>query len=198
MDKKFMVNKIWAFMIFISIIFSIFTNKITVINNTIVESAKTSLDILFKIFPVLALWMGLTKIAEESKLLDKLAIKLSPIFNKIFKEIPKGHKSISLIASNIVANAFGLGSAATPFGLKAMQSLQSLNKNKEKASKSMITFVILNTSGFTVVPTAIISLRMLYGSVNPTNIVFICMLSTLISTVFGIIIDSIYRRRYKD
>ena len=104
----------------------------TVVNNTIMESATKSLDMIIKIFPVLALWMGLMNIASKSKLLDKLSKLLSPILTKLFPEIPKNHESLSLIASNIIANMFGLGSAATPFGLKAMESLQKLNKINQK------------------------------------------------------------------
>ena len=87
---------------------------------------------LIKIFPVLALWMGLTKISEKSGLLNKISLKISPLLSKLFPEIPKGHESLGLIASNVVANVFGLGSAATPFGLKAMETLQKINKNKNK------------------------------------------------------------------
>jgi len=193
-----MVNLIWLILIVIGIVFGIFTNKLDVINSTIVDSTKVSLDMLLKIFPVVALWMGLTKIAEVSGLLQKLSNKLSPLLTKIFPEIPKGHESFSLIASNIIANIFGLGSAATPFGLKAMSSLQKLNQKKDTASRSMITFLVINTSGITLIPTTIISLRMMYGSLEPTKIVLACILSTFIATLGGLIIDRIIARRYKN
>lgn len=193
-----MVNIIWMVLIIVGIVFSFLTNNLEQVNTTIVDSTKISLDMLFKIFPVIALWMGLTKIAEESKLLEKLSAKLSPLLTKIFPEIPKGHESLSLIASNMIANLFGLGSAATPFGLKAMSSLQKLNKKKDTASRSMITFLVINTSGLTIIPTTIISLRMMYGSLEPTKIVFACILSTLCSTIGGIIVDRILARRYKN
>ena len=193
-----MVNVIWMLLIFIGIFFGLITNKLDIINASIVDSTKVSLDMLIKIFPVLALWMGLTKIAEDSGLLNKLSNKLSKPLLKLFPEIPKGDKSISYIASNIIANIFGLGSAATPFGLKAMESLQKLNKKKDTASRSMITFLVINTSGLTIIPTTIISLRMMYKSTNPTNIVFACIISTVLSTIGGIIIDRILARRYKN
>lgn len=193
-----MVNIIWIVLIASGIIFGLFTNKLEIINTTIVDSTKVSLEMLFKIFPVLALWMGITKIAEVSGLLKKLSSKLSPLLTKVFPEIPAGHESLSLIASNMIANIFGLGSAATPFGLKAMNSLQKLNKNKKVASRSMITFLVINTSGLTIIPTTIISLRMMYGSLEPTKIVLACLISTLIATIGGIIIDRILARRYKN
>ena len=193
-----MVNIIWILLIFLGILYSFFTNNLDNLNTTIIDSTKVSLDMLFKIFPVLALWMGLTKIAETSGLLKKLSNKLSPLLIRLFKEVPKGHESLGLIASNIISNIFGLGSAATPFGLKAMNSLQKLNQKKDTVTKSMITFLTLNTSGLTLIPTTIISLRLMYGSLNPTSIVLACILSTTISTISGLFMDRILRRRYKD
>ena len=193
-----MINIIWIILISIGIIYGILTNNLEVVNNTIIDSTKVSLDMLLKIFPVLALWMGLTKIAEKSGLLHNLSLKLSPLLSKIFPEIPKGHESLSLMASNIVANIFGLGSAATPFGLKAMSSLQKLNNKKDTASRSMITFLVINTSGLTILPTTIISLRMMHGSTNPTSIVFACLISTICATIGGLIVDRILARRYKN
>ena len=189
-----MVNKIWGFLIVIGIVFCLFTNNVEVINNEILNSCKTALDMTFKIFPVMALWLGIAKIAEVSGLLKKLSLKLSFILKFLFPEIPKGHESLSYISSNIIANMFGLGNAATPFGLKAMQSLQELNIKKDTASRSMITFLVLNTSGVTIIPTTIISLRMMYGSINPTSIVFPCIIITFTSTVIGLIIDRILAR----
>ena len=193
-----MVSKIWTILIFIGIIFCLITNKLDLLNSIIIDSTKVSLDMLLKIFPVLALWMGLTKIAERSKLLDRMSEKLYPILKKLFPEIPHGHKSLGLIASNMIANIFGLGSAATPFGLKAMSALQSINEKKDTASRSMITFLVINTSGLTIIPTTIISLRMMYDSVSPTGIVFACIISTFFSTLGGIIIDRILARRNKN
>ena len=193
-----MVNIIWMVLIFIGIFYGLITNKLDVINTSIVDSTKVSLDMLLKIFPVLALWMGLTKIAEKSKLLEKLSKGLSPFLTKLFPDIPKGHESLSLIASNMIANVFGLGSAATPFGLKAMNSLQELNKKKDTATRSMITFLVINTSGLTIIPTTIISLRMMYDSTSPTSIVFACIISTFFSTIGGIMVDKLLARRCKD
>ena len=193
-----MVNIIWMILIVFGILYGVLTNNLDKLNTTIVDSTKISLEMLFKIFPVLALWMGITKIAEESGLLQKLSNKLSPLLTKFFPEIPKGHESLSLIASNMIANIFGLGSAATPFGLKAMKSLQNLNEDKKTASRSMITFLVINTSGLTIIPTTIISLRMMYNSIEPTKIVFACIISTFFSTLGGILMDRFLARRYKN
>ena len=135
-------------------------------------------------------------IAKESGLLDKVSKLIYPLLHKIFPEILKGHESLGYISSNIIANLFGLGNAATPFGLKAMKSLQSLNKNKEEASRSMITFLIINTCGLCIIPTTIISLRILYDSKDPSFIVIPCLIVSFISLVFGLIIDRLWSRRY--
>lgn len=125
-----MVNKIWGFFIIVGIIACLFTGRLGILNETILNSTKEALDLALKIFPVMALWMGISKIAEVSGLLEKLSFKLSFILKHIFPEIPVGHPSLGYISSNVIANMFGLGNAATPFGLKAMQSLQELNKKR--------------------------------------------------------------------
>lgn len=192
-----MVNKIWGFFIISGIITCLFNNNVELINNEILNSTKDSLDMIIKIFPVMALWLGLMNIAKHSGLLDKLSKKISPILRFLFPEIPKNHESLNYISSNIIANMFGLGNAATPFGLKAMKSLQELNKKKDTATRSMITFLVINTSGVTIIPTTIISLRMMYGSTNPTSIVLPCILATSLATISGVIIDRILARRCK-
>ncbi len=192
-----MINKIWAFFIIIGIIFCFFTNKVDVINEQILNSTTTSLEMALKILPVMALWLGIMNIAKEAGLLNKFSKLIYPILKKIFPDIPKNHESFSYMASNMIANIFGLGNAATPLGLKAMASLQELNKS-EKASRSMITFLVLNTSGLTIIPTTVISIRMMHHSKNPTDIVLACILSTLISTICGLIIDNIIARRNKN
>lgn len=191
-----MVNKIWSFFIISGITFCILTGKLTVLNEAILNSTKESFEMILKIFPVMALWLGIMNIATVSGLLKKLSSLLTPLLKHLFPEIPKGHESFSYIASNIIVNLFGLGNAATPFGLKAMQSLQELNQDKKRASRSMITFLVLNTSGMTLVPTTIISLRMLHHSSNPTEIVVPCILATLLATIGGLTLDRILARRY--
>ncbi|MBQ7141187.1 MAG: spore maturation protein [Bacilli bacterium] len=190
-----MVNFIWAFFIIAGIIYGVITNNYEVLNTEILESSKTTLEMVLKMFPLVALWTGIMNIAKESKLLDKFSKAVAPILGKLFPEIPKGHESLGYIASNIVINMFGLGNAATPFGLKAMKSLQEINKDKTTASRSMITFLVLNTTGFTLIPTTVISLRMMHGSANPTDIVITSLIATTLSTVAGLIIDRIVAKK---
>lgn len=190
-----MINKIWASFIIIGILYSILTNNVELISTEIIKGAETTLNMITKIFPVMALWLGIMKIAEASNLLKKISIILSPIMKKIFPEIPENHESISLITTNVVANLFGLGNASTPIGLKTMKSLQELNKNKKEASHSMITFLVLNTTGLTIIPTTILSLNM--NAKNPTEIILPCFLASLSATIGGLIIDRILQRKDK-
>ena len=192
-----MINIIWGLFIITGIIYSLLTNNIDIINNQILMSGKKTIEMVLEIFPVMAIWLGLMNIALESGLLFMFSKLISPLLGKLFKDIPKGHESLGFIASNIVINMFGLGSAATPFGLKAMNSLQSINEKKDTASKSMITFLVLNTSGVTIVPTMIISMRMMYKSNNPTEIVFACIIATMCSTIAGLLMDKLLQRRCK-
>lgn len=186
-----MVNKIWGWFIIIGIVFSVFFGKVAGINNEIIAVCKTSLDMLFKILPMIVVWMGIMNIAQTSGLLSKISKLTSPVLGKLFPEIPKGHESLAFISSNVIVNMFGLGNAATPFGLKAMRSLQELNPKKDTASRSMITFLVLNTSGMTLIPTTVISLRAMYGSSNPTRIIVPAILATMVATIGGLLMDRI-------
>ncbi len=191
-----MINKLWIGLIVTGSLCLILTGKADLLNTQILSSGKATLELVMQIFPLVSLWLGIMNIAKESGLLDKVSKLIYPLLHKIFPEIPKGHESLGYISSNIIANMFGLGNAATPFGLKAMNSLQSLNKNKEEASRSMITFLIINTCGLCIIPTTIISLRILYDSKDPSFIVIPCLIVSFISLVFGLIIDRLWSRRY--
>lgn len=190
-----MVNIIWALFIIIGIIYSLISGNFNVINNEILVSGKSALELLLAMLPLLVIWMGLMKVAEEAGIISSISKMMSPILKKIFPSVPNNDPSLGFIASNIAANMAGLGSAATPFGLKAMESLQKLNKDKKVASEAMITFLVLNTSGVTIVPTTIISLRLLYGSVNPSVVLPFCIIATTCSTIGGLTIDYLIRRK---
>lgn len=190
-----MVNIIWGIFIIAGIAFALFNGKMSVMNEEILTSTTVSIELILKIFPMVALWLGIMNIAKKAGLLDRLSKFFEPILSKLFPSVPKGHDSLSYISSNIVVNMLGLGSAATPFGLKAMKSLQSLNKKKNEASEAMITFIVLNTSGLTLIPTTVISLRMMYGSTDPTFVILPTMIVTTLATIVGVSIDYIIRRK---
>jgi spore maturation protein A len=192
-----MINILWTLFIIVGIVYSLFTGNITSVNNEILNSARTSLAMILNMLPIITLWVGIMGIAKTSGLLDKIAHFFSPILSLIFPDIPACHESLGFISSNIIANLFGLGNAATPFGIKAMESLQTLNNKKDTATRSMITFLILNTTGLSLIPTTIISLRMMHNSANPLEIVGVVIIVTLTTTICGLIIDKIVGRRYK-
>ncbi len=192
-----MINKLWFLFIVSGIFYSFITGNIEPINKEILSSSETAFKMICQIFPVVALWLGIMNIAKKSVLLESLSKKLTPILSLLFPEIPKGHESLGYISSNVIANIFGLGNAATPFGLKAMKSMQELNEKKEVASRSMITFLVLNTSGLTIIPTTILSLRVMYHSKNPTEIIPAIILATIVSTIVGLIFDRILYKRSK-
>ncbi|MDO4376798.1 MAG: nucleoside recognition domain-containing protein [bacterium] len=189
-----MINKIWFLFISIGIVFGIINNKIDLINTQIIKSAKDSLDIFLNIFPTLVLWVGVMNIVSESGLLIKISNFMYPLFKHIFPDIKKGDEALSYISSALTANFLGMSNAATPFSIKAMKSLQEINTNKECASRSMITFLLINSTGFVLVPTTVISLRMMYKSINPTKIILPTLLTTFLSTIIAIILDKIINR----
>lgn len=189
-----MINKIWFLFISIGIVFGIINNKIDLINTQIIKSAKDSLDIFLNIFPNLVLWVGVMNIVSESGLLIKISNFMYPLFKHIFPDIKKGDEALSYISSALTANFLGMSNAATPFSIKAMKSLQEINTNKECASRSMITFLLINSTGFVLVPTTVISLRMMYKSINPTKIILPTLLTTFLCTIIAIILDKMINR----
>ncbi len=192
-----MVSIIWTFLIVIAIIYSFISGKVDIINNTILTSGNDALKLILSLLPTIALWSGIMKIAEDSGLLSKFASMLRPFLNKLFPSVPKDNKALGYISSNIAANMLGLGSAATPFGLKAMEELQKINDKKDTASTPMITFLVLNTAGVTIIPTTIIAIRMAYNSASPTQIIVPAIIATGTSFIFAIFIDYLIRRKHK-
>lgn len=186
-----MINYIWGVFIILGITYSII-NKDPNLTNNLLTSGKNSIDMILTILPLMCLWLGITKIAQASSLLTLVSKKLSKVVRIIFPEIPKDHPAIGYISSNIVMNMLGLGNAATPFGIKAMEKLKELNKNKDVASRSIITFLVINTSSVTIIPTTVISLRLLHGSIDASEIIPVTILTTFISTFIALILDRIF------
>ena len=188
-----MINYLFASFFIIGIIYSLITNN-TSITNEMLSSSNKGIELILSITPVICLWLGIMSIAKKSGLLDKLAKILTPILKILFPEIPKDSICFTYIGTNIIMNMLGLGNAATPFGLKAIKELQALNKKKDIASRSMITLLVINTASVTIIPTTIISLRMLYGSVSPETIIPYIIITSTLSSIIGLIIDRILNR----
>lgn len=158
------------------------------------EQAKTAFELSLGLTGVLSLWMGIMKIGEKGGLVAWLAKLLSPVLSKIFPDIPKGHPATGTMFMNFSANMLGLDNAATPMGLKAMQQLQELNKEKDTASNPMIMFLVLNTSGLTIIPISVLMYRAQMGAQNPTDVFIPILIATTVSTLVGLIVTSIYQR----
>ena len=158
------------------------------------DQAKNAFEISLGLTGVLSLWMGIMKIGEKGGLVAGLAKLLSPVLNKIFPDIPKGHPVMGTMFMNFSANMLGLDNAATPMGLKAMQELQEINTDKDTASNPMIMFLVLNTSGLTLIPVSVLLYRATAGAANPTDVFIPILLATTVSTVVGLVITSIYQR----
>ena len=193
------MNYIWGIFLIIGIFYSIFTGDISNINNELLTSGNSAIEMILKLIPLTCLWLGVMKIAENSGLLNKMTLRLEPLMKIIFPEI-ENEQAISYISSNIIMNMLGLGNAATPFGLKAMKELQKENDIKDTASRSMITFLVINTASVTIIPTTVISLRVLNNSSNPTEILSCAIITTILSCLFGLIIDRLFyllwRKKY--
>lgn len=184
-----MINKIWAGFILIGIVYGFFTGRIDIINQEIINCGSSSLDLFLAMFPMMILWSGLMNVAKKAGILEWLAKKMRPLFRIIFPEIDDKDETLGYIASNLTINMLGIHNASTPFGLKAMKCMQEKNKNKSVATRSMITFLVLNTSGVTLVATDIIAVRSLYGSSNPTDLIFITIIATIVNSVLALLMD---------
>ncbi|MBQ4147600.1 MAG: hypothetical protein II593_06455, partial [Prevotella sp.] len=158
------------------------------------SSSKTAFEISLGLTGVLSLWLGIMKIGEEGGVINVFSRLLSPVFTKLFPDIPKGHPATGSIFMNIAANMLGLDNAATPLGLKAMEQLQEINTKKDTASNPMIMFLVLNTSGLTIIPIGILVYRAQLGAAQPTDIFIPILLATFFSTLAGVIVTSLYQR----
>ena len=157
-------------------------------------SSKTAFEISLGLTGVLSLWLGIMKIGERGGMVSALSRLLSPVFTKLFPDIPKGHQATGSIFMNIAANMLGLDNAATPLGLRAMEQLQTLNPRKDTASNPMIMFLVLNTSGLTIIPVSILVYRAQMGAAQPTDVFVPILLATFFSTLAGIVATSVYQR----
>ena len=182
-----MLNKIWPFFIIISFVYSIYSGNIFDINNAIFDSAKQTVDLSLTMFGTLCLWNGIMKIAVKTSLIDKLTHILRPMISFIFPEVKNDEKISKEISMNMTANILGLGNASTPLGLKAMDSMQKVNKDKTKLSNSMAMFILINTASLQIIPTTVIAIRTSLNSENPTKIIFAVWVATIAAFTTAII-----------
>ncbi|MBQ5673875.1 MAG: nucleoside recognition protein [Lachnospiraceae bacterium] len=216
-----MLNFIWAFMIIIGIVYGAFTGRMAELSNAAIESAKDAVSLCITMLGIVSLWVGLMEIAKSCGLIEKLTKMLEPFIHFLFPKIPRGHKSLEYISLNTIANILGLGWAATPAGLKAMEELANLEKERRNpeyitdlnrtsgleevsqkqknrsASDEMCIFLILNISSLQLIPVNIIAYRSQYGSVNPTSIIVPAIIATSINTIVAILFCKIVTAKKK-
>lgn len=202
-----MLNYLWAGMILIGIVYASFTGRIPDITNAAIDSSKEAVSLCITMMGVLSMWMGLMKIAEKGGIIAQASLKLKPLIRFLFPNLPSGHSSEEYIVTNFIANFLGLGWAATPAGLKAMEELGKLEDDRRKArlpgpvrslgiaSNEMCTFLIINISSLQLIPVNVIAYRSQYGSVNPAGIIGPAILATAVSTAAAVLFCRIMERR---
>lgn len=189
-----MVNAIWAFMAIIGIVYAMFNGTMDKVNEAIFASSSEAVTLSIGLISILVFWLGIMRVAEKAGILQALTRVFRPLVIRLFPEIPKDHPALGYILSNFTANIFGLGNAATPLGIKAMEEMKKLS-GTDTATRSMITFLALNTSSLTIIPTTVIAIRMQYGSVAPTEIVGTTIIATVASSLSAIVIDRLFYYR---
>lgn len=191
-----MLNKIWPLFIIISFIFSIVTGNMESFNNSIFSSSTQAVELTIKLFGTMCLWNGLMKIVQETSLIRKLSNMMTPIMKILFPKMRKEDKEYKEITINIIANLLGIGNAATPLGLKAMQTMQEKNPNKERITDSMAMFIVLNTASLQLIPTTVIAVRASLGSVNAVQIILPVWIATITADIAGIIASKILMKKF--
>lgn len=191
-----MLNIIWPIFIIASIVYAIVTGNLESINNSIFEVGENTINLILTLLGTVCLWNGLMKIVENTSLIKKIAKLISPFMKILFPEIKKGTEAYEEISMNIVSNILGLGNAATPLGLRAMQSMQKENKDKNKLSNSMAMFIILNTASIQLIPTTVIAVRTSLGSAEPTKMLIPIWGATIGAAIAGIISAKILMKKY--
>jgi len=191
-----MLNKIWPAFLIISFIYAILNENIEEFNNSIFTSCAQTVDLILKLFGTMCLWNGLMKIVQETSLMKKLTKFISPLMKILFPKMKKEDKEYKEITINIIANLLGIGNAATPLGLKAMQTMQEKNPQKDKITDSMAMFIVLNTASIQLIPSTVIAVRASLGSVNPSQIIVPVWIATIAADVAGIVASKILMKKF--
>jgi len=188
------MSVVWLLVIGVSVLFAVVNGKIDEFTKALFEAGKAAVDVCLYLVGIVSLWLGITKILEESGLMYKLSNFFAPFISSLFKNIPKGHSAITSITLNLLANFLGIGNAATPLGIKAMEDLQTLNPKKDTITFEMMLFIVINTASVQLIPFTVIGLMANYGSRNPNRIFLPTFISTVISAVTAVIILYLFKK----
>lgn len=178
-----LLNIIWPIFIIISFSYAIFSGNLEILNSSIFESTESAINLSINLLGTMCLWSGIMQIANNTEVIDALCTLLNPIINFLFSELKNDKKIKKEISMNMVANILGLGNAATPLGLKAMQSMQEKNNKKDTLTDFMMMFIVINTASIQIIPTTVIAIRNSFGSVNPTEIVFPVWIASIFAAI---------------
>ncbi len=193
-----MINAIWYFMIIVGIVYSLINNNVKMVNDLILNTTSSTISTMLPYFANLLFFSGLLEIVSNNGMLDAFSRRIKFFTGFLFKDLDQDSDAIKYISGNIAANILGLGSAATPFGLKAMKELQNISNDKYKATKEMITLLLINTSGLTLIPTTIIAIREGYNSNFVVELIPIIIMSTILTTIFAVVIDALFKYKFKN
>jgi spore maturation protein A len=188
------MNIVWLLVICVSILFAAISGRVDAFTKALFEAGKASVEVCLYLVGIVSLWLGLTKILEDSGLIYKMSDFFRPAISFLFKNIPEGHASITSITLNLLANLFGLGNAATPLGIKAMEDLQTLNPDPDTVTFEMMLFIVINTSSIQLLPFTIIGLLAAYGSHNPNIIILPTFVATVVSSSTAVGILYLFRK----
>ena len=188
------MNLVWLLLICISILFSVINGKIDEFTKAMFEAGKAAVEVCLYLVGIVSLWLGITKILEDAGLIYKLSNFFRPAISFLFRKVPEGHPAIASITLNLLANLFGLGNAATPLGIKAMEDLQTLNPESDTITFEMMLFIVINTSSIQLIPFTIIGLLASYGSLNPNIIILPTFISTVVSSATAVGILYLFKK----
>lgn len=191
------MNVIWLILLSVGIVFAVFTGNLEPFTHAVFDGAKSAVEISLFLLGIVSVWLGITRILEDSGLIYRIAHVFRPVLSRLFRNIPDDHPSLTAITLNILANLFGLGNAATPLGIKAMQELDTLNKDKGTITFEMMIFIVLNTASIQLIPFSVIGILAAYGAHNPAEIVLPVLIATAISAVAALFILFTFRKILK-
>lgn len=189
-----MIHKIWMGLFAIGIVYGFFSGTTAAVNDAILAGAQEAINLLIYLAGIMVFWTGILQVANHAKMLDLLCKVLTPVTRFLYPKLKAGHPALKYLTTNMVSNLLGLGSAATPTGLKAMKELQATNPDPARPSFEMYTLLVMNTAGFTLIPTTIIGIRHMYHSTNPSEVFLPILFASGITTIGGLLIHNIYSR----
>jgi len=190
-----MINYIWMGLIVVGVVVAAFTGRMEALTEAAFDAAKLSVELAIGLIGIMALWLGLMKVAEAAGIVRFLARVVRPVMVRLFPDIPADHPAMGSMIANIAANLLGLGNSATALGLKAMQDLETLNKKAGTATNAMVTFLAINTTSVTVIPATVIGIRAAANSAEPTSIIGTTIFATVCSTIVGVTAAKLLQRR---